>query len=133
MLAAMAVSSVERHSRPGLLSRLAEEVAILRRRNEAGARGEEVAEILRHALVDPQKLAMLHLVKVGLVERFGTAVLAVPGMGELVRKELAVVDSGAGFGVALLLDAVVGGLAVLKALATSDVRQRKEEVIDVVM
>ena len=57
---------------------------------EAGARGEDVAEVLRHALIDPEQRALLHLGEVVLVEVVGAAVLAVPGVGELVGEEVGV-------------------------------------------
>ena len=60
----MAVSSVVRQSRPGLLSSLAaddgEHVAVLRLGLEAGAGGEHVAQVLGHAFVDPEQRALLH-------------------------------------------------------------------------
>ena len=65
-----------------------EHVAVLRLGLEAGAGGEDVAQVLGHAFVDPEQRALLHLGEVGLVEVEGAAVLAVPGVGELVGEEV---------------------------------------------
>jgi hypothetical protein len=43
---------------------------------------------LGHALVDPEQRALLHLGEVVLVEVEGAAILAVPGVGELVGEEV---------------------------------------------
>ncbi len=59
---------------------------------EAGARGEDVAEVLRHALVDPEQRALLHLGEGVLVEVEGAAILAVPGVGELVGEQVGVAE-----------------------------------------
>ena len=96
MLAAMAVSSVGRQIAAGLVVELGggegEHVAVGGLGLEAGARGEDVAEVLRHALIDPEQRALLHLGEVVLVEVEGAAVLAVPGVGELVGEEVGVAE-----------------------------------------
>ena len=65
-----------------------EKIAVLRLRLEAGAGGEDVAEVLGHALVDPEEGAFLHLVEVSLVEVEGATIFAVPGVGELVGEQV---------------------------------------------
>src|SRR6185312_9406802 len=110
-----------------------EDVAVFFGGFEASARGEHVAEILRHALVDPEEVALLRGGGVRLVEACGAAILAVPGVGELVREEV-------GFGELVLRiaegvfgDAIVGGLAMLEAFAAGGVREGEKEVIGVVV
>ncbi len=100
---------------------------------EAGAGGEDVAEVLGHAFVDPEERALLHLGEVGLVEVVGAAVLAVPGVGELVGEEVGFGELVGVVGEAFFAYAVVGGLAVLEAFAAGYVGEGEEEVIDVVV
>ncbi len=100
---------------------------------EAGAGGEDVAEVLRHAFVDPEELSVLGLVEVGLIEAGGTAIFSVPGVSELVGEEIGVGELALGAGIGALGDAVVGGLAMLEAFATGDVREGEEEVVLVVV
>ncbi len=137
MLAAMAVSSVGAPVAAGLVVEVGggggEYVAILRLRLEAGARGEDVAEVLGHALVYPEQRALLHLVEVGLIEVEGAAVLAVPGVGELVGEKVGLNELMRVVREAFFSYAVVGGLAVLEAFAAGDVREREQEVVDVVV
>jgi len=76
---------------------------------------------------------VLGLGEVGLVEASGAAVFAVPGVGELVGEEIGLGELAVGAGVVALADAVVGGLAVLKALAAGDVREREQKVVGVVV
>ena len=94
-----------------------EHVAVLFLRLEARAGGEDVAEVLGHAFVDPEERALLHLGEVVLVEVEGAAVLAVPGVGELVGEEVGFGELVGCVGEAFFADAVVGGLAVLEAFA----------------
>ena len=110
-----------------------EDVAVLLLRFEAGAGGEDVAEVLGHAFVDPEERALLHLGEVGLVEVEGAAVLAVPGVGELVGEEVGFGELVGVVGEAFFAYAVVGGLAVLEAFAAGYVGEGEEEVIDVVV
>jgi hypothetical protein len=88
---------------------------------------------LGHAFVDPEEGALLHLGEVGLIEVEGAAVFSVPGVGELVGEEVGFGELMRGIGESFFAYAVVGGLAVLEAFATGDVRERKEEVVDVVV
>ena len=88
---------------------------------QAGARGEDVAHVLGHALVDPEKLALLGGGEVGLIELVGAAVLAIPGVGELVREEVGLGQLVGFVGKTFFADAVVGGLAMFKAFAAGDV------------
>ena len=89
---------------------------------EAGACSQDVAEVLSSTFVHPEQRALLRFFEVGLVEVEGAAILAVPGVGELVGEEVGRAEAGyvvEGF----LARAVVGGLAVLEAFATGDVRE----------
>ncbi len=108
-------------------------VEILRLRFEAGAGGEDVAEVLGQAFVDPEERALLHLLEVGLVEVVGAAVLAVPGVGELVGEEVGCGELVGVVGEVFFIRSVVGGLAVLEAFAGGMVGEREEEVVDVVV
>ena len=110
-----------------------EHVAVLLLRLEAGAGGEDVAEVLGHALVDPEERALLHLGEVVLVEIEGAAVFAVPGVSELVGEEVGFGQLVGWIGEALFAYAVVGGLAVLEAFAAGYVGEGEEEVVDVVV
>ena len=56
---------------------------------DAAARGEHVAEVLGQAFIDPEQIALHRLLVVAGGEARGTAVLAVPAMGELVRQQQA--------------------------------------------
>ncbi len=76
-------------------------------RLEAGARCEDVAEILRHAFVNPKQGTLLHLGEVVLVEVEGAAVLAVPGVGELVGEQVGVCDLALLGGEGLFVNTVV--------------------------
>ena len=100
---------------------------------EVSAGGEDVAEVLGHAFVDPKKGALLRLFEVGLVEVEGATVLAVPGVGELVGEEVGLGELVLGVGEVFFADAVVGGLAVLEAFAAGDVREGEQEVVLVVV
>jgi hypothetical protein len=73
------------------------------------------------------------LAKSVLVEVEGAAVLAVPGVGELVREQVGLGELVAVVGEAFFADAVVGGLAVLEAFAAGYVGEREQEVVDVVV
>ena len=133
----MAVSSVRAPLAAGLVVQVAaesgEDVAVLLLRLEAGAGGEHVAQVLRHAFVDPEEGALLHLGEVVLVEVEGAAILAVPGVGELVGEEVGFGELMGVVGEAFFAYAVVGGLAVLEAFATGYVGEREKEVVDVVV
>ena len=76
---------------------------------------------------------MLHLLEVILVEVEGAAVLAVPGVSELMGEQVGRAELTALAGKTFFADSVVGGLAVLEAFAAGDVREREEEVVGVVM
>jgi hypothetical protein len=54
-------------------------------------------------------------------------------VGELVGEQVGLGELVGVVGEALFADAVVGGLAVLEAFAAGDVREREEEVVDVVV
>ena len=133
----MAVSSVERQLRPDSLSSEAAEaarkVAVSGLRTEAGAGGEDIAHVLRHAFVDPEELALLGGGKVRLVELVGATVFAVPGVGELMGEEVGLGELVDFVGETFFANAVVGGLLVLEAFAAGDVGQGEEEVVGVVM
>jgi hypothetical protein len=68
-----------------------------------------------------------------LIEARRTAVLAVPGVGELVGEQVGVPELMGVIGEALFAHAVVGGLAVLEALAAGGVAEREQEVVLVVV
>ncbi len=95
--------------------------------------GEDIAEVLGHAFVDPEERAFLHFGEVGLIEVEGAAILAVPGVGELVGEQVGFCELVGWVGEAFFADAVVGGLAVLEAFAAGYIRECEEEVIDVVV
>ncbi len=134
----MAVSCRSRHSRPGRASLYwpsdgGKAVAIDGGVPDAAAGGEHVAEVLGQALVDPEQVALHGLLVVGRGQASGTAVLAVPGVGELVRKQEAVGDEGVVVGEGLFGDAVVGGLVVLEAEVRDLVGERDEEMVAAVV
>ncbi len=100
---------------------------------DAGAGGEDVAEVVGEALIDPEEVALHGLLVVGRGEAGGAAILAVPGVGELVGEEVAFFGEGAFVDEGLLGDAVVGGLVVLEAEVGYLVGERDEEVVGVVV
>src|ERR1700733_1876525 len=63
---------VETRGRPS------QDVTVLQLRPESGARGEDVAEILRHAFVNPEQGALLRCGEIPLVQANRAAILAVP-------------------------------------------------------
>ena len=87
--------------------RLREPVAILRLRLQAGARSQHIAEILRHAFVDPQQRSLLRSVQIRLIKAIGAAILAVPGVRKLVRKQIGFAQLVGIVGKSLFADAVV--------------------------
>jgi hypothetical protein len=100
---------------------------------DAGARGEDVAEVVGEALVDPEEIALHGLLVVGRGEAGGAAIFAVPGVGELVGEEVAFFGEGAFVDEGFFGDAVVGGLVVLEAEVGYLVGERDEEVVGAVV
>ena len=106
-----------------------EAVAVDLRAPDAGAGGEDVAEVVGEAFIDPEEIALHGLLIVGRGEAGGATILAVPGVGELVGKEVALFRERAFVDEGLLRDAVVGGLVMLEAEVGYLVGERDEEVV----
>ena len=100
-----------------------EEIAVTGLRLEACACSEHVAEVLRHAFIDPEQLTLLGSREVRLVEVVWAAVLAVPRVRELVREQIGDAKLMHLVGEAVFANAVVGRLAVLETFAAGDVRK----------
>jgi hypothetical protein len=96
---------------------------------EAGAGGEDVSEVLRHALVDPEQVALLRGGEVGLIQPRRAPILAVPGVGELVGEQVGHAELVGVVGEVLLADTVIGGLAVFEAHAAGGVGKGQEQVV----
>jgi len=64
--------------------------------SNAGAKRKQVAQILIHALVDPEQIGELRHLKVRRRQIGRPAVLAVPGVRELVRYEVAAAQRSSG-------------------------------------
>jgi hypothetical protein len=100
---------------------------------EAAPRRQNLAQVIRQTFVDPQQAA-LHgrvVAAIGAArgEPHGPAILAVPGVHELVRQQGAGEFSRAGVDQGALAQAVVAGFVVLQAEVRHVVAEGEEEVI----
>src|SRR6185295_14176950 len=104
-------------------------LAVVLRSPQAAAGGEQQAEVLRQALVDPEQLALHRLLVIGSRETRRPAVLAVPGMDVLVREERSEAAAPALVAQRLFEEPVVARFVVLESEMLHVVAQRDEPLI----
>src|SRR5579884_2556729 len=100
---------------------------------QAGARFQDVPPILRLSFVHPQEAIAHRHIKVWRPEICRTAELAVPGMREFVRQQVARVSVSIPGRKEIRYGAVFARLMMFKANAAEVIAQRKKEIVMVIM
>ncbi len=99
------------------------------RRTQPRARGKDVAQIMRESLIYPEQVALHRVLIVRRGQARGTAILAIPGVYELMRKKVGFKVMGIGIAEHIFRCAVVAGLMVFQTVMGGLVPQNEKEVV----
>src|SRR5262249_46781418 len=113
--------------------RLGQKVAILLVGNEAAPRRQYLAQVIRQALIYPQKISLHGLVEIARGQPRRTPVFAIPGMRVLMSQERGKLKMHVLIGDGVLINTVIAGLMVLQPEVCRMFAQGEQPVIAVVM
>ena len=102
-------------------------------RTQAGARREQVAQIIGQPFINPKQIAMHWLLVVGRNQTRRTLVLAIPRVNKLMRKKIRFKIVHVTVTEHLFIRPVVAGFVMLQAVVRRLVAQRKQKSIFGVM